>query len=214
MGGEEHSQHATSYNHETSTPVQLCPPAGYDTLAHGSAPPSQMLYVCVRWEGEKEGGRREEGNPIQQTTLSMWYKVTECATYCSRWWGHTSPQTDSRQTGLSVKTCLQVLNIVHKYTIRYIMARHSSRHFVSCRKSPLAHFSKQQKLGGRPGNKDCCGHFMWKPFSSQAYQLFTSCFCPYLGYSLNPRCPNVGQSDPVRLLLEMANFGESLATRH
>ena len=69
--------------------------------------------------GEKEGGRerrrREEGNPVQQTM--MWYKVTECATYCSRWWGRTSPQTDSRQTGLSVKTCLQVLNIVHKYTI-------------------------------------------------------------------------------------------------
>ena len=59
VGGEEDSQRATSHNHETSTPVRPCPPAGYGTLAHGSTPPSQMLYACVRREGlGGEGGRR------------------------------------------------------------------------------------------------------------------------------------------------------------
>ena len=51
---------------ETSTPVRLCPPAGYGTPALGSAPPSQMLCVCEMGRGGgrggKGGGREEEGD--------------------------------------------------------------------------------------------------------------------------------------------------------
>ena len=60
VGGEEQSQCATSHNHETSTPVRPCPPAGYGTLAHGSTPPSQMLYIGMCEMGRVGGRRREE----------------------------------------------------------------------------------------------------------------------------------------------------------
>ena len=54
VGGEEHSQRATSHNNETSTPVRLCPPAWYGTLAHGSAPPSRMLCKERRGGGTSQ----------------------------------------------------------------------------------------------------------------------------------------------------------------
>lgn len=128
----------------------------------------------------------------------MRYKVTEYATYYSQWWGRTSPQTDSRQTGLSVKTCLQGLNMVHQSwpdTHPDILSLAEQHHLPTS--------ATKQKLGGGPRNKNCYEHFMRKLFSSQDYWLSHHVSACTLDTASSPKCPHVGQSHPVRLLLTL-----------